>query len=66
MRKGLLQPQVRLHAEAAAATTGGFRVRVRDFEAASIQIFVEIDHGTIQVQKALLIDNQAHAVLLAQ
>src|SRR5207249_3706615 len=53
---------LRLERAAAAAGFGG--VGVGEHEAAAVEPFVEIDRGAVEVQGALLIDDQLYAVVL--
>lgn len=50
--------------EAASATAGTTHVRVVEFETAPLKVFVEIDHGAVQVEVMVLLDSDFHAVLV--
>src|SRR5690606_21088669 len=50
--------------KAAAASATLHRVRVVEREAPLVDAFVEVDSGAVEVQQALLVDGDPHAVLL--
>ena len=55
----------RLNAERIAATAGPLGVRVEELEATSLEVVVVVDRGAIEKQRALAVNDDLNAVLLA-
>src|SRR5262245_57889327 len=54
----------RLGLERAAAAAGLHCVRIVELEATGFEAFIEVDGGAIEVQGALLVDDDGHAMVL--